>query len=85
MILTIFLFLPFLISAEINAAVKDVQQFNKLCRDKDFICDNGECIRKEYLCNNVTDCMDKSDEIDCGKFNNIFINFSLKKFFLRLC
>lgn len=68
----IFLFLPFLISAEINSAVKDVQQFYRPCHDEDFICDNGECIRKEYMCNNVTDCTDKTDEIDCGK---LFIKF----------
>lgn len=74
MILTIFLFLPFLISAEINAAVKDVQQFNKPCHDDDFICDNGECIKKQYMCNNVTDCMDKSDEIDCGKLIIFFLS-----------
>lgn len=63
----IFLFLPFLISAGIISAVNGVQQYNKRCHDEDFICDDGECIRKEYMCNNVTDCMDKSDEIDCGK------------------
>lgn len=66
--IVIFLFLPFIITAEINSAVLDITPIRR-CHDDDFICDNGECIRQAYMCNNVTDCLDKTDEIDCGELN----------------
>lgn len=34
----------------------------------DFQCRDGKtCIKQRYVCNNVTDCPDKDDEMDCGE------------------
>jgi len=33
-----------------------------------FTCHNGECIHTSKHCDGHTDCKDKSDEFDCGKF-----------------
>ena len=30
--------------------------------------DNGSCIHSDMICNEITDCMDGSDEEDCGMF-----------------
>ncbi|XP_068430290.1 complement component C6 [Clinocottus analis] len=37
------------------------------CRD-DFKCDNGRCINSTLTCNRQNDCVDNSDERDCGEF-----------------
>ena len=50
--------------------------------DKGFRCTNGQCIDWKYVCDNLTTCLDGSDEnIDCSKFL-IYQNFS--KFFFVL-
>ncbi|XP_036070280.1 low-density lipoprotein receptor-related protein 2 isoform X3 [Oryzias melastigma] len=36
------------------------------CLDSDWMCRNGICIPKELRCNQENDCMDNSDEDDCG-------------------
>ncbi|XP_037609126.1 complement component C6 [Sebastes umbrosus] len=36
------------------------------CRD-DFKCDNGRCINSTLTCNRQNDCVDNSDERDCGE------------------
>ncbi|RVE65639.1 hypothetical protein OJAV_G00118390 [Oryzias javanicus] len=36
------------------------------CLDSDWMCRNGICIPKELRCNRENDCMDNSDEDDCG-------------------
>lgn len=47
--------------------------FGEDCEPPDYFeCKSGQCIRRNYVCNNVTDCDDNSDEDgDCGK--NILI------------
>ncbi|XP_056288243.1 complement component C6 isoform X1 [Pseudoliparis swirei] len=37
------------------------------CR-RDFKCDNGRCINSTLTCNRQNDCVDNSDERDCGDF-----------------
>ncbi|XP_059618932.1 putative vitellogenin receptor isoform X2 [Phlebotomus argentipes] len=32
-----------------------------------YLCDNGECIKKQAMCNGKVDCADGSDEIDCDR------------------
>ena len=36
-------------------------------RPDKFKCDNGECTKFAYVCNDIKDCKDGSDEINCGK------------------
>lgn len=33
----------------------------------DFVCHSGDCIESHLVCDNKADCVDKSDEIDCGE------------------
>ena len=35
------------------------------CKDYDFTCDNGQCIRMEQRCDQLPKCEDKSDEQNC--------------------
>ena len=37
-----------------------------ICSNEDFMCDNGDCILKSKLCNAKTECIDGSDETQCG-------------------
>ena len=38
------------------------------CKPKQYKCDNGKCIRQQYICNGLDDCGDSSDEqmCECG-------------------
>ncbi|XP_055955066.1 ovochymase-1 [Patella vulgata] len=36
-----------------------------LCKSNEYTCMNGSCISSTAVCNNITDCTDKSDEILC--------------------
>ena len=36
------------------------------CLDGQYTCNDGHCISMEQRCNQLTDCKDKSDEIDCN-------------------
>lgn len=35
------------------------------CSDGNFMCENGVCISSSLRCNNIDDCNDNSDELDC--------------------
>ena len=35
------------------------------CTEDQFVCNNGECISKDFKCDGDTDCDDGSDEFDC--------------------
>ena len=35
------------------------------CKDDEFTCDDGECIKMEGRCNQMPECKDTSDELDC--------------------
>ena len=35
------------------------------CKEDEFTCDDGQCVRMEKRCNQVPDCRDKSDEKGC--------------------
>ena len=40
------------------------------CDEDKFSCANGECVPKDFKCDNEKDCDDGSDELDC---NGIFL------------
>ena len=35
------------------------------CNEDQFVCNNGECISRDFKCDGDTDCDDGSDEFDC--------------------
>jgi hypothetical protein len=35
------------------------------CGGKGFTCDDGQCVTMEERCNQITNCEDESDEVDC--------------------
>ena len=35
------------------------------CKDGEFTCDDGQCVRMEERCDQLADCRDKSDEMQC--------------------
>ena len=35
------------------------------CSDQEFTCDNGNCIRVDWVCDDDDDCLDNSDERNC--------------------
>uniref|UniRef100_A0A3P9P7K3 Uncharacterized protein n=1 Tax=Poecilia reticulata TaxID=8081 RepID=A0A3P9P7K3_POERE len=37
------------------------------CSPKQFSCDSGECVHKDRRCDLQRDCIDGSDEKDCGR------------------
>lgn len=39
----------------------------KKCTEKQFRCGNGQCIPNTWLCDKDKDCIDGSDELNCGK------------------
>lgn len=56
--------------------------------DKNYLCQEGKCIPKEYVCNDHKDCRDGDDETDCGKKKIYFFSLIHWKFIsadLKLC
>lgn len=39
------------------------------CSPQEFLCGDGTCISSSFRCDGDTDCIDNSDEANCGKFN----------------
>ena len=37
------------------------------CSENEAMCNNGVCIPADYVCDGDYDCVDRSDEADCGK------------------
>lgn len=38
------------------------------CTASQFKCGNGQCIDSDGRCNNVEDCLDRSDELNCREY-----------------
>ena len=36
-----------------------------VCKEGNFTCDNGQCVRMDKRCNQLPDCRDESDERNC--------------------
>ena len=39
------------------------------CSLDEFVCDNGDCVPLNAICNDRNDCADFSDERNCGRHN----------------
>ena len=37
------------------------------CEDNEFKCGYGTCIPSRWVCDGYSDCLDSSDEVNCGK------------------
>ena len=35
------------------------------CKEDEFTCDDGQCVKMEERCNQIPDCRDESDEKEC--------------------
>ncbi|XP_022101029.1 uncharacterized protein LOC110984806 [Acanthaster planci] len=42
---------------------------NLTCLSDEFDCGHSVCIRSEWQCDNIVDCLDGSDELNCGNIN----------------
>jgi hypothetical protein len=50
--------------------------FASKCESSEFRCGDGTCISENWRCDSESDCLDNSDEADCGKIF-IFQKFSV--------
>lgn len=45
-----------------------ISVYNNTCDEREFMCNNRQCIPKHFVCDHDDDCGDGSDESpDCGK------------------
>lgn len=51
---------------------------NQSCSGNEFTCSSGRCIPQDWVCNDLNDCGDDSDEKGCGE------SVSVKKQNLKL-
>ena len=49
-----------------NRTIQPLSLTLSFCRDNEFTCDSGECIKLEKRCDVEVDCEDKSDEFMCS-------------------
>ncbi len=45
-----------------------IYEVAKPCSKSEWTCENGQCIEDGKRCNVQVDCLDHSDEKDCGQF-----------------
>ena len=45
------------------------------CRSDEFHCHDGSCVGRNFVCDNVPDCSDASDEDNCSRFSFFFFFF----------
>lgn len=50
------------------------------CAENQFKCNNSRCIISSYKCDNQIDCLDGSDEVNCTKGKDWFVDFSFLKY-----
>lgn len=54
------------------------------CRSDEFHCHDGSCVGRNFVCDNVPDCSDASDEDNCSRFSFFFFFFHDPPSFLLL-
>lgn len=49
--------------------IDDITECNtkRKCSSSEFRCGDGDCIENQYLCDDIYDCLDKSDEAQCAQ------------------
>nr|XP_053657227.1 LOW QUALITY PROTEIN: uncharacterized protein LOC128706291 [Cherax quadricarinatus] len=46
--------------------INEVEMLITVCSEGEFTCSDGNCIKKSQRCDLTSDCLDKSDEINCN-------------------
>jgi hypothetical protein len=67
--------------AAASAAAKSSSNNN--CTENQFVCLDGGCIDRYQRCDKITDCVDASDEIDCGKLVSFCLTIKHGSLFKR--
>ena len=44
--------------------------YTEQCGQHEFRCRNEMCVSADFVCDGVNDCVDNSDEVECGKLSN---------------